>query len=85
MEIQEASMTSFDRAPVGDARDAELLRATERERLRALVSGDVERAGELHTEDFQLINSKSWCRAVTFPASRTGILTSMNAAGRSGE
>jgi len=49
-------MTSFDRAPVGEERDAELLRSTERERLRALVTGDVERAGELHTEDFQLIN-----------------------------
>lgn len=49
-------MTSFDRGPAGDARDAELLRSTERERLRALVTGDVERAGQLHTEDFQLIN-----------------------------
>jgi hypothetical protein len=49
-------MTSFDRAPVGDARDAELLRSTERERLRALVTGDLERARQLHTEDFQLIN-----------------------------
>ncbi len=36
--------------------EAELLRATERERLQALVTGDVERAGQLHTEDFQLIN-----------------------------
>ncbi|CAN5889797.1 hypothetical protein BH24GEM1_BH24GEM1_12950 [soil metagenome] len=49
-------MTSFDRAPGGEERDAELLRSTERERLRALVTGDVERAGKLHTEDFQLIN-----------------------------
>jgi hypothetical protein len=49
-------MTSFDRAPVGEERDAELLRSTERERLRALVTGDVDRAGKLHTEDFQLIN-----------------------------
>jgi Domain of unknown function (DUF4440) len=37
-------------------REAELLRSTERERLRALVSGDVERAAQLHSEDFQLIN-----------------------------
>ncbi len=36
--------------------EAELLRSTERERLRALVAGDVERAAQLHTEDFQLIN-----------------------------
>jgi len=36
--------------------EVELLRSTERERLRALVAGDVERAAQLHTEDFQLIN-----------------------------
>jgi len=33
-----------------------MLRATERERLRALVAGDVARAAQLHAEDFQLIN-----------------------------
>jgi hypothetical protein len=49
-------MTRSDRAPIAADKDAELLRATEGERLRALVSGDVERAGQLHTEDFQLIN-----------------------------
>ena len=49
-------MTNADRTPVAEARDAELLRATERERLRALVAGDVDRARQLHTEDFQLIN-----------------------------
>lgn len=49
-------MTGPDRVPVAADQDAELLRATERERLRALVSGDVERAGQLHTADFQLIN-----------------------------
>ena len=37
-------------------REVELLRSTERERLRVLVAGDVERAAQLHTEDFQLIN-----------------------------
>ena len=36
--------------------EMELLRSTERERLRVLVAGDVERAAQLHTEDFQLIN-----------------------------
>ena len=36
--------------------EVELLRLTERERLRVLVAGDVERAAQLHTEDFQLIN-----------------------------
>jgi hypothetical protein len=49
-------MTSSDEAPVGQERDAELLLSTERERLRALVTGDIERAAQLHTEDFQLIN-----------------------------
>lgn len=33
-----------------------MLQATERERLRALVSGDVARAAQLHADDFQLIN-----------------------------
>ena len=36
--------------------EVELLRSTERERLRVLVAGDVERAAQMHTEDFQLIN-----------------------------
>lgn len=49
-------MTSLDRASVGEERDAEILRSTERERLRALVTGDVERAALLHTDDFQLVN-----------------------------
>ena len=49
-------MTGFDRARVSEAEDAELLRATERERLRALLTGDVERAARLHADDFQLIN-----------------------------
>ena len=49
-------MTRSELTPIGEDRDAELLRSTERERLRALVTGDVERAKQLHTEDFQLIN-----------------------------
>ena len=49
-------MTRSERTSAGEDRDAELLRSTERERLRALVTGDVERAKQLHTEDFQLIN-----------------------------
>jgi hypothetical protein len=39
------------------ARDAaDQLRALERERLRALVDADMEVAGRLHADDFQLIN-----------------------------
>ena len=49
-------MTSLERGLPGENRDAEIIRATERERLRALVAGDVARAGPLHAEDFQLIN-----------------------------
>jgi uncharacterized protein DUF4440 len=48
-------VSTRDRKPDGD-REAELLRSIERERLQALVSGDVNRAEELHTDDFQLIN-----------------------------
>jgi len=53
----EPAVTSTDRTPGGDHYGtAEILRATERERLRALVSGDVKRASQLHTDDFELIN-----------------------------
>ena len=48
-------MTSSHRN-VQEDRNAELLRSTERERLNALVTADVERAAQLHTDDFQLIN-----------------------------
>ena len=36
--------------------EVERLRATERERLQALVAGDIARATRLHADDFQLIN-----------------------------
>jgi len=49
-------VTGADRSSGGEDREVELLRSTERERLRALVTGDVERAAQLHTDDFQLIN-----------------------------
>ena len=35
---------------------AQQIRAVEHERLRALVEADVEAAGRLHADDFQLIN-----------------------------
>jgi hypothetical protein len=44
------------RAVREDEAHLEVLRSTERERLRALVTGDVTRAAQLHTDDFQLIN-----------------------------
>ena len=39
----------------GTQAEEDQVRAAERERLRALVEADVERAGQLHGEDFQLI------------------------------
>ena len=39
-----------------DRGEADILRETERERLRALVAADVTRARQLHADDFQLIN-----------------------------
>lgn len=38
--------------------DADVLRQLERERLRALVEADVQRARELHAEEFQLVNPR---------------------------
>jgi Domain of unknown function (DUF4440) len=50
-------MLSLDQASAAeDQKEADILRATERARLQALVAGDVTRARELHTDDFQLIN-----------------------------
>ena len=42
--------TELDPSP-----EAELIRETERARLRALVGGDMETAGQLHATEFQLI------------------------------
>ena len=50
-------MGSYDHVPAVEAHaDADALRATERERLRTLVSADLTRARQLHADDFQLIN-----------------------------
>ena len=38
------------------ATEADLIRATERERLRSLVDADIDVAQRLHADDFQLIN-----------------------------
>lgn len=38
--------------------ESDLIRATERERLRALVQADVDVARQLHADDFQLINPR---------------------------
>ena len=45
-----------DVRPPSAQAEADAVRATERERLRALVSADVEAARRLHADDFQLIN-----------------------------
>ena len=49
-------MASSEQRLGREEEDVELLQSTERERLHALVTGDVERASQLHTDDFQLIN-----------------------------
>jgi hypothetical protein len=49
-------MTAANRSRAGENPELESLRATERDRLRALVSGDIERAALLHADDFQLVN-----------------------------
>jgi hypothetical protein len=49
-------MASPEKHTARDERDVELLRSMERQRLRALVSGDVNRAAQLHSDEFQLIN-----------------------------
>jgi hypothetical protein len=46
------STYTADQAP---SPEAELIRDTERARLRALVEGDMETAGRLHAAEFQLI------------------------------
>jgi hypothetical protein len=56
VEFRRLSMASPDRRKIRDDQDVELLRSSEQERLRALVSGDMERAAQLHSDDFQLIN-----------------------------
>jgi len=38
--------------------EADLIRATERERIRALVEANMEVARQLHADDFQLINPR---------------------------
>lgn len=55
IEFWEAGVTNSHSGKT-DGPEEERLRATERERLRALVSGDIARAAQLHADDFQLIN-----------------------------
>src|SRR5215207_9000312 len=47
--------TDQNAEPGGDDAAAELVRATERERLRALVAVDMVVADQLHADDFQLV------------------------------
>jgi ketosteroid isomerase-like protein len=50
----EGAETAKRRAAADEQR--ELLGSIERDRVRALVAGDIERAARLHADDFQLIN-----------------------------
>ncbi len=49
------AMTACRGSTSGDA-EADILRSTERDRVRALVAADTAAAGPLHAPDFQLIN-----------------------------
>jgi hypothetical protein len=49
-------MASSEQRSASEGKDVERLRSTEHERLRALVTGDMQRAAQLHSDDFQLIN-----------------------------
>jgi hypothetical protein len=51
-------MTTHDEGPLREDPIANLIRRTERERLRALVQADMEAAHALHADDFQLINPR---------------------------
>jgi hypothetical protein len=57
--------------------EAELIRATERERLRALVNKDMEVANKLHADDFELINpgAQVWSKQEYLGALTSGELT----------
>ena len=50
--------TDQNAEPGGDDAAAELVRATERERLRALVAVDMAVADQLHADDFQLVTPR---------------------------
>ena len=50
--------TDQNAEPGGDDAAAELVRATERERLRALVAVDMAVADQLHADDFELVTPR---------------------------
>jgi len=49
-------MTTDAPGAIREGQEVEQLRATARQRLRALVEADVDVARRLHADDFQLIN-----------------------------
>jgi hypothetical protein len=53
---QDATPDARATPSAADAELTELIRSTERERLRALVEADMDVAEQLHADDFQLIN-----------------------------
>jgi hypothetical protein len=55
MTAKQEDDNSQDRGVDSSATEADLLRATERERLQALVEADLDAADRLHADDFQLI------------------------------
>ena len=59
-QIQNGPNTKSGPGSDPSATEADLIRATERERLRALVDADMEVANRLHADDFQLISPGGW-------------------------
>ena len=50
-------MSTYEGAATPEDSEVDLIRATERERLRALVAANMEVARQLHADDFQLITA----------------------------
>lgn len=56
MTTDQSEQRGAESQATSDGAEAELIRATERERLRALVAADMAVADRLHAADFQIIN-----------------------------
>ncbi len=54
--LEKKNMSTYEDAATPENPEADLIRASERERLRALVDANIEVATRLHADDFQLIN-----------------------------
>ncbi len=69
-------MTADGEGPIREGYEVDQIRATECERLRALVEANMEVAQRLHTDDFQLINpaGQSFSKAEYLGAIASGVV-----------